>query len=217
VPTFDELAVREVVVMDFVGTLEWRRETFIARARIMQPGASTVPDEGFVSDGQSFPEGVPVDTDTNFNQYLVAYGHDLRFGTLLVRPLVGVSIVNVRYRIEIADGFSAPGDPSVEYRVTRPAAQLGGDLVWRPGGRGAFSVAARGLYSLPIDGLAEVHEADFLARYDIFRDPRGLAHATLFTGVGFQHTEYEDDDDPIPNRFVLDLAPMLTFGFELRF
>jgi hypothetical protein len=213
-PTFDEIGIREVVVMDFGGTLSWGPDNLIARARIMQPSGGTVLDEDLLSQGETFTAGTPVDTDTNFNQYMLAYGHDFEVArNIVVRPLAAVTILNIRYQFEPSHG----GGPTVSAKHAHPAAQIGADVTWRPG-NSRLSLLARGLWSVPIEGMAEVHEADFQFRYDVRRRASGEPVATVWLGVGFQRLAYDDGHkNELANELDADLGPLLTFGLDLRF
>ena len=212
-PKLDEIGVSEVVMMEFTGIVSRGRDNLLARARILPTGGTTSLDESFVSDGQLFDAGTLIDTDTNFNQYLLAYGRDFDVTrSVMVRPLVGVTLMSIRYHFE----NDLAGAPVVDHRDDAFAAQLGADAEWRPGG-GPFSLAARGLLALPIDGLGVAHEAQLLARYDVHRRGSGEPSATVFAGVSFQHLAFEDDDGDAPDEFEADLGPLITVGFDLRF
>ena len=213
-PTFNELGIDNVTVIDVDAAVEWRREGLYLDLQFIRPSGSATLDTTLISQGDTFPAGTPVNADIQLDEYRLAYGH--RFGLLsrelTLTPMVGGMLFSFDYSLKATDGSGVSAHRS--YSKASPV--IGATLEWRPGG-GAVGFAFLGSYNLPVaDAIPRGYDVEARAYYDFLRDPdRKLAG---YVGVGFEHLQYDDSSkQTLPNDIDFDLGPLFTVGLELRY
>ena len=112
-------------------------------------------------------------------------------------------------------GYSVDGGSAgrTSRSFTKPGAQIGGDVVWAPGG-GPLSLEGT-LASFPqISSMATISQERFLVRYHFYQWRRYDLSAHV--GVEWEQQNFKDSQ-PLSNHVNASFGPMLVTGLSLGF
>lgn len=212
-PTFGELGIDNVTVIDVDAAVEWRREGLYLDLQFIRPSGDATLDTTLISQGVTFPAGTAVHADIQLDQYRLAYGHRFDLSPeLTLTPMVGGMLFSFDYNLDAKGG----GGPSASRSYSKAAPMVGAALDWRPQG-GPFAFEFLGSINIPVaDAIPRGYDVEARVRYDFLRArDRELS---AYVGVGFQHLHYDDSNkQTLPNDINFDLGPLWTVGFELRY
>ena len=209
-PTLEEIGVE---VGQEVGTelvMEWDRHELALDASALLLFGDDVLEQQLISQGEVFPAGTAVDSDTWIALGRLAYRYrfDVGIGAkerLVVKPGVGVTSMTVHYELEGDHG----GDVHRDYTHGVPHVELG--LEWRPGMQGRWSLSAdvrQSLYWLEGSSNQTNLFAGLLgAHFDLSRS------WTLDLEGGYQHLGFEDDQ-ALPNDIDVEFGPFVGLGIS---
>jgi hypothetical protein len=166
-PTFDEIGIDDVAVIELNAGVAWRRENFFLDVLWIRSSGDAVLDQPLLTQGDIFAAGTTVESDIRLDQYRLGYRHRFDLASdLAVSPLVAVTLLDFDYRLE------SPGGPEADRGFLKYAPQLGISVDWTPGG-GRLDLELRAFLALPIDKVAEINDVELRLRYALIRDREG--------------------------------------------
>ena len=188
-------------------------EFFLGAQYIHESGSSTI-ERNLTTHGITFPKGTHINGDIQLDWYRVGYRYPIPLNftpegrtDLTFTPWVDAVFWDFSYDVSAG----SVGDASRSF--TKPGVQVGGDLVWRPGG-GPFSLEA-GVGSFPrVSSLATISTERLIARYHFYRWRRFDFSAHV--GLEFEQQDFKDSQR-LSNHISADFGPMLVTGLSVGF
>ena len=214
-PTFHQMGIDQINIGDGelgIGVGNYG-EFFLGAQYIDDSGSSTI-EHPLTTHGVTFPKGTNISGDLTLNWYRVGYRYPITIHNaaegrpdLTFTPWIDAVFWDFSYSV---DGGSAG---STSRSFTKPGAQLGGDLIWTPGG-GPFSIEGT-LASFPqISSMVQISIERVLFRYHFYQWRRYDFSAHI--GVEWQQQDFKDNQR-LSNHVSADFGPMGVVGLRVGF
>lgn len=214
-PRFREIGIDDADIFDgeFAIAFDPNQEIF-GGAQIIQLSGGARLGSALVSHSVHFPAGTFVNGHEYLDWYRIGYRYNFVLNTAdNGRPEITLSpwIEAIFWDFDYALDGGKVGKATRSF--TKPGAQIGGTLAWRPNG-GPLSFEAS-LGSFPqLSSLIQISQEQLVARYRFYQWRQ--VDLTLSVGVGWEQ-QFFRDAQLLANHITADFGPMLIAGLDARF
>ena len=214
-PRFREIGIDDANIFDgeFSIAFDPNQEIF-GGAQIIQLSGGARLGTALISHSVHFPRGTFVNGHEHLDWYRLGYRYTFVLDTAdNGRPQVTLApwIEAIFWDFDYALDGGKVGKATRSF--TKPGAQIGGTLAWRPNG-GPLSFEAS-LGSFPqLSSLIQISNEQLVARYRFYQWRQ--VDLTLSVGVGWEQQFFRDAQF-LANHITADFGPMLIAGLDARF